>query len=123
MVVVGRKEYKPFPGRNPDKRRRVEAAGYIPARQQISRIMNAGISLDAWKKEQFDWPSGEEPDESPVPPTRNGDFDLADATRIERELSRKHAQAERARKRAEEYQKMLDERQSESDAESESAPE
>lgn len=63
-------------------------AGYIPAHKQIYNLINAGQRLVAARAEMYDFPGGEI-DENFSDPTRNGNFDLADATQINLQMETK----------------------------------
>lgn len=65
----------------------VETAGYRTSAQQINELLNAGKRLDEYRKEQYDFQIGEK--ETPIDPTRNANFDLADASRIAEETNQR----------------------------------
>jgi len=58
-----------------------ESAGYIPPKKQIENLINAGKRLQAFRKEMYDFPEGEDVDDAFEDPTRRPGFDLADASR------------------------------------------
>lgn len=58
---------------------KVERAGYIPAEVKINQLIEAGERLGKFRKEQFDQSFDDEEDLN-IDPTRNGNFDLADAS-------------------------------------------
>jgi len=66
-------------------KRMVETAGYIPAQKRIEQIMQAGQRLMDYRKEQFDF--WEQIDESFHDPTRDPNFDMADAFRLAEEAN------------------------------------
>jgi len=66
---------------------KVETAGYIPADVQIEMFIQAGRRLDQARKEQFDFGPEEEVPEDFIDPTRNGSFDLADASQLGRKTA------------------------------------
>ena len=76
----------------PDRRKEVgggprivEASGYIPTKVQVENMLIAGQRLNEYRREQYDFSGDEEiPDDVKPDPTRNPEFDLADATRIGR---------------------------------------
>jgi len=65
-----------------------EQAGYIPSQIQIENMILAGQRLDNYRKEQFDL-NDEDFDEFDVEmdPTRNGNYDLADAFKDQQKVS------------------------------------
>lgn len=68
------------PGEENDGISDVETAGYIPAKVKIEHLMQAGIRLAEFRKEQFDFPSQEEVDWNFIDPTRVKGFDMAEAS-------------------------------------------
>ena len=60
----------------------VETAGYISAQQQITNLIDAGERLVQYRKESYDIPIGAEDEDPPIDPTRNPNFDLADASEL-----------------------------------------
>lgn len=58
-----------------------ESRGYIPPHVQVENLLQAGRRLVEFRKEQYDFPPGEKPDESFEDPTRRPGYDLADASR------------------------------------------
>lgn len=68
---------------------KVEKAGYIKPKIQIENMIEAGTRLNESRKEQFDFPPGEEIDESYFDKTRSPNYDLADATEDLRDLTEK----------------------------------
>ena len=79
---------KPSPPEVGGGEKLVEVAGYIPAHKQINNLINAGQRLVAARAEMYDFPDGEI-DENFSDPTRNGNFDLADATQINLQMETK----------------------------------
>lgn len=77
-----------------------ERAGYIPARTQIEQLINAGVRLDQYRKEAFDFGPGEDVDPDFSDPTRDPNFDMADASALARlaqdNLMRQKADADEA---------------------------
>lgn len=64
----------------------VEASGYIPTKIQVENMLIAGQRLNEYRREQYDYSEGDSvPDDVRPDPTRNPEFDLADATRLGRE--------------------------------------
>nr|DAX35682.1 MAG TPA: hypothetical protein [Microviridae sp.] len=82
MKVVSQHDYQQFAGEVNAGKSLVESAGYIPAKQKIESFMQAGVNLQL-ARNQFDYPDGV-PDgvEPVVDPTRSGNFDFADASRL-----------------------------------------
>lgn len=64
-----------------------EQSGYVDPKRQIEDMILAGRRLDEARKNQFDFPSGEEIDEDLYDPTRSGNFDLSDASQIQFEAN------------------------------------
>ena len=82
MKVVSQHDYQSFAGEVNAGKSLVESAGYIPAKQKIESFMQAGINLQTVRN-QFDYPDGVPDGVDPVvDPTRSGNFDLADASRL-----------------------------------------
>lgn len=59
----------------------VEVAGYVPAQIRIENLINAGLRLEQSRMEEFDLPDGEMSDDFVPDPTRQRNYDLADASR------------------------------------------
>ena len=57
----------------------VERVGYISARDRIENLLLAGHRLENYRKEQYDFNSVDEIDETFTDPTRNKSYDMADA--------------------------------------------
>jgi len=89
------------PPRNPevmDPLTITESAGYVPSKVQIENLIMAGKRLQSFRKEMYDFPDGANVDESYEDPTRGPGFDLADATRIARDVDQRiRAQAAAAK--------------------------
>lgn len=64
---------------------KTQQTGYIPANVQIERFIDAGTRLIAARNEMYDFPPGVESDDDLEVPIRDPNFDLADASRLERE--------------------------------------
>ena len=77
---------KPSPPEIGGGEKLVETAGYIPAYKQIENLLMAGKRLVSYR-EQYDFTG--EIDEDFNDPTRNGNFDLADATQINLQMEAK----------------------------------
>lgn len=60
----------------------VERAGYIPPKIQIENMIIAGHRLQQFRKEQYDFQPGQDIDEDFDDPTRDKNFDLADASQL-----------------------------------------
>ena len=74
---------------------KVEKTGYVPAKTQIENMIMAGRRLNAYRAEQYDF-TGEENDEEEdnfEDPTRSPNFDIADASSIQKVLERKFKSA------------------------------
>lgn len=59
---------------------KTEQYGYVSTRQQVERMMAAGVTLADFRKQLYDWDDEKDVDESLSDPTRSKSFDLADAT-------------------------------------------
>lgn len=57
----------------------VERVGYISARDRIENLLLAGHRLENFRKEQYDFESVDKIDETFTDPTRNKNYDMADA--------------------------------------------
>ena len=57
----------------------VERVGYISARDRIENLLLAGHRLENYRKDQYDFDSVDNIDESFTDPTRNKSYDMADA--------------------------------------------
>jgi len=62
-----------------------EKQGYIPAKQRIENLIDAGKRLKEYRNEQYDFPDGKI-DENFMDPTRTRNFDMADATALKHDL-------------------------------------
>lgn len=77
----------------------VEASGYIPTKIQVENMLIAGQRLNEYRREQYDFSEGDSVPDDVVPdPTRDPQFDLADATRLGRDAK---ARLDEAKKEAE----------------------
>lgn len=81
---------------------KVETAGYIPAEVQIMDMINAGVRLNDYRKEKFDFSDNEVVPDNFIDPTRSPGFDLADATILSRDVNSRIEEAKRLLKEAEE---------------------
>lgn len=91
MKVISKVNITKKPPKQFDKKSKTEKAGYIPPKVQIENMILAGERLDAYRKEMYqaETDDSEEPE---IDPTRNPNFDLADASRISRSLEQKAEQ-------------------------------
>ena len=64
-----------------------EQSGYVDPKRQIEDMILAGRRLDEARKNQYDFPSGEDIDEDLYDPTRSGNFDLSDASQMQFEAA------------------------------------
>lgn len=64
---------------------KMETAGYIPAKDQIMNIINAGRRLENYRRENYDFEPGQKEYDFPIP-DRAPNFDMADASRIAEEV-------------------------------------
>jgi len=77
--IVRRPKSHGLSGFSPSK---AESAGYIPPKIQIENMILAGKRLDDARKEQYDFGPDDKIDENFVDPTRNPNFDMADASAL-----------------------------------------
>lgn len=63
-----------------------ETAGYVPADRQIEDMMLAGKRLNEARAAQYDFPEGNDDGEF-FDPTRSPAFDLADVSRLSRDVN------------------------------------
>ena len=86
----------------PDPVSLTEQAGYIPPQDQIESMILAGQRLNEARASQYDFASEDDIDEDAFDPTRRGNFDLADASRLametEMSLRDQALEADKARK-------------------------
>lgn len=74
----------------------VEVSGYIPTKIQVENMLIAGQRLNEYRREQYDYSEGDSvPDDIVPDPTRNPEFDLADATRLGRAATERLIQAKK----------------------------
>lgn len=57
---------------------KTERAGYIPAKEKIESLIMAGVRLDQYRKEAYDWAPGEDIDDKFFDPTRHPSFEMED---------------------------------------------
>lgn len=101
----------------------VETAGYIPAIDQINRLINGGIALNEYRAELYDHEPGSLSEEV-IDPTRTPNYDMADAyqenKKLEASLNKAKAKKEiadiqaRKDKKAAEIEKIKEEAKNES---------
>ena len=84
------------PEANPEKmdpHSKTEKAGYIPAKIQIENMIMAGQRLGDYRREMYDFGAEDKVDEDFMDPTRNPNYDMADASQdmmqIKAEIKRK----------------------------------
>lgn len=70
-----------------------ETAGYMPTKIRIENLINAGVRLDNYRREAYDFAPGEEATDY-FDPTRRQGFDPADGSELERNIKKR--QEERA---------------------------
>lgn len=66
---------------------KTEQAGYIPPQVQIERMMMSGAALNNYRREQYDFGSEDEIDDTVSVPVRDPNFDLADGTQLANQVS------------------------------------
>lgn len=77
----------------------VESAGYIPAKRQIESFIDAGVRLMEARKDEY-YDILQEGDSEDIVPTREPNFDLADATALKFKSDASLEQARTKRKEA-----------------------
>jgi hypothetical protein len=70
-------------------KRITETKSFIPAKQQIENMILAGQRLSAFRTGMYDFGPNDKIDYDYIDPTRNPNFDLADASRIKAEITAK----------------------------------
>lgn len=108
MNVIERRKMKKIP-ETMSRERKVQTAGYIPHKQRIEALMNAGLRLKEYRAEQFDV-GPEDKNDPEIDPTRRKDYDLADAFQqgravrksLEQQAKQKEAEIEESKRREEE---------------------
>ena len=66
---------------------KTEQAGYIPPQVQIERMMMSGAALNNYRREQYDFGSEDEIDDTVSVPVRDPNFDLADGTQLANQVN------------------------------------
>jgi len=82
-----------------------EQAGYISAKIQIENLIRAGINLINFRKDQYDFTNPDEIDFNVQIPVREPNFDLADASAIEKDLKAKQKEIDKKNKIREKKEK------------------
>lgn len=70
----------------------VETAGYVPADVRIREFIEAGIRLQEYRKEAYDFTAEEEIDFSEADPLRNKGVDIAEVSEMALGLSQRMAE-------------------------------
>lgn len=97
---------KPYMGKVMGRDSITEQTGYVPTAVLVKEMMAAGVRLRDHRREKFPAAPGVE-EEPELDPTREPGFDLADAARLARKVK---SGFERAREKAKEARRVLDER-------------
>jgi len=71
---------KQSPGEKPGTKRIVETTGYRSTKQQVAEYMAAGLQLQNYRNEMYDFESEDKVDEDYEDRTRTPGYDPADAT-------------------------------------------
>lgn len=71
-----------------------EVKGYISPKTQVERLIRSGERLMEYRRQMYDAGIDDNFDDIRLDPTRSPDFDLADASAIQAELSSKRKKAE-----------------------------
>jgi len=74
---------------------KTERQGYVPPKVQIESMIRAGKRLNDLRKERYDGVISEEFDDIPLDPTRRRDFDLAEASMLDRHLKAEFKESKR----------------------------
>lgn len=77
---------KNTPEKNSGKKM-IEKIGYIPAQKRIENLLLAGQRLKDFRESQFDFPDEESIDHDFFDPTRAKNFDLADASQMQYDIT------------------------------------
>lgn len=75
-----------------DKTCIVEVGGYIPAKDRIESLINAGRRLETYRIENYHFKAGEAVDENFSDPTTRKDFDVFEAKALEEKLNENFSQ-------------------------------
>lgn len=82
-----------------------EAAGYIPAEQQILGMIAAGLRLEEYRKEAYDWQPDDKIDDEAIDdmylPLRTRGIDPAEISQINLSLKERARHADKLRRKAE----------------------
>lgn len=82
-----------------------EAAGYIPAEQQILGMIAAGLRLEEYRKEAYDWSPDDKIDDDAIDEMpnvlRTKGIDPADVSQIDLSLKSRAKRADKLRRKAE----------------------
>lgn len=104
------KKFKtPYNGLYPKKlevnsgEKKVETAGYLSAEQRITNLMLAGQRLVESRAQMYDFDG--EVDEDFYDPTREKNFDMAEASMMKNDLEARYKMASKAKKKAQEEPK------------------
>lgn len=90
---------------------------YVNQNKRIEEMILAGERLKLARGEQYDYPDGltrEEEDTAYPDPTRHGSFDMADGSRIARNLENKRKTVELERKRKDDSSRVSTKAESDS---------
>jgi len=82
-----------------------EQSGYIPAQKRIENLLNAGQRLKDFRDQQFDFVDENSIDDQFFDPTRTKNFDLADATQLQYDLTGRQKRLQTAPEPLEEAKK------------------
>lgn len=74
---------------------KTERQGYVPPKIQIESMIRAGKRLNDLRKERYDGLISEEFDDIPLDPTRRKDFDMAEASMLDRQLKAEFKESKR----------------------------
>jgi len=94
---------KNIPEKNSGKKM-IEKIGYIPAQKRIENLLLAGQRLKDFRDSQFDFPDEKSIDHDFFDPTRAKNFDLADASQMQYDITGRLNRSQTSPKAPEELQ-------------------
>jgi len=97
MKLVYKANRDPGKGRGYFSPSKTETQGYIPPRIQIESMLRAGRQLNEYRKQMFQGVyDGSDDFDIDLDPTRSPNFDMADATQIDRAVTARLKQQKKA---------------------------
>jgi hypothetical protein len=95
---VDQENYVPVEGDKMSTETLTEQAGYIPANIQVERLILAGQRLDAFNKAMYDFEDEDQSVWDFNDPTRDPNYDMADASQSLQDLAARYKKAEKEAK-------------------------